>query len=99
MGIRVNAIAPGLIESPGQRGTNTDEEITEKVKAIPLQRIGQPRDIGDAVLSIVTTRWWRIFLEWLDAVCWGWSDFGQTSPTRQGLAHGRFYPTGYRSPI
>ena len=54
MGIRVNAIAPGLIESPGQRGTNTDEEITEKVKAIPLQRIGQPRDVGDAVAFLAS---------------------------------------------
>ena len=54
MGIRVNAIAPGMIESPGQRATNTDDEIAEMVKAIPLGRIGQPRDIGDAVAFLVS---------------------------------------------
>ena len=54
MGIRVNAIAPGMIESPGQHATNTEEEIAERVKAIPLQRIGQPRDIGDAVAFLAS---------------------------------------------
>ncbi len=54
MGIRVNAIAPGMTESPGQRGTNTDEQITEAVKAIPVGSIGQPRDIGDAVTFLVS---------------------------------------------
>ena len=54
MGIRVNAIAPGMIDSPGQRLTNTDEEIAERVKAIPLRRIGQPRDVGDAVAFLVS---------------------------------------------
>ena len=54
MGIRVNAIAPGMIDSPGQHATNTEEEIAERVKAIPLQRIGQPRDIGDAVAFLAS---------------------------------------------
>ena len=54
MGIRVNAIAPGMIDSPGQHSTNTEEEISERVKAIPLQRIGQPRDVGDAVAFLAS---------------------------------------------
>ena len=54
MGIRVNATAPGTIESPGVHGSQSDEEIAEKVKAILLGRIGQPRDIGDAVVSLVS---------------------------------------------
>ncbi len=54
MGIRVNAIAPGMIEPPGQHSTNTDEEITEMTKAISAGRIGQPRDIGDAVAFLVS---------------------------------------------
>ena len=54
MGIRVNAIAPGMIESPGVHGSQSDEEIAEKVKAIPLGRIGQPRDIGDALVFLVS---------------------------------------------
>ena len=52
--IRVNAIAPGMIESPGQHLSNTDEQIKEAVKAIPVGRIGQPRDIGDAVAFLVS---------------------------------------------
>ena len=54
MDIRVNAIVPGMIESPGVHGSQSDEEIAEKVKAIPLGRIGQPRDIGDAVVFLVS---------------------------------------------
>ncbi len=54
MGIRVNAIAPGMIDSPGQRATTTDEERAERVKAIPLGRIGQPSDIGDAVAFLAS---------------------------------------------
>ena len=54
MGIRVNAIAPGMIESPGQHISNTDEEIAERIKAIPLGRIGQPRDVGDAVAFLAS---------------------------------------------
>ena len=59
MGIRVNAIAPGMIESPGSRLSQieigqSDEERAERIKAIPLGRIGQPRDIGDAVVFLVS---------------------------------------------
>ena len=59
MGIRVNAIAPGMIESPGNRLSQieigqSDEERAERIKAIPLGRIGQPRDIGDAVVFLVS---------------------------------------------
>ena len=59
MGIRVNAIAPGMIESPGNRLSQietgeSDQERAERIKAIPLGRIGQPRDIGDAVVFLVS---------------------------------------------
>ena len=47
-GITVNAILPGTILSDGLRdlGMNLDEAAT----AIPLQRLGDPRDIGHAAL-------------------------------------------------
>src|SRR5664279_172400 len=47
-GITVNAILPGTILSDGLRdlGMNLDEEAA----AIPLQRLGDPRDIGHAAL-------------------------------------------------
>ena len=59
MGIRVNAIAPGMIEAPGNRLSQietgeSDQERAERIKAIPLGRIGQPRDIGDSVVFLVS---------------------------------------------
>ena len=59
MGIRVNAVAPGMIESPGNRLSQietgeSDQERAERIKAIPLGRIGQPRDIGGAVVFLVS---------------------------------------------
>ena len=59
MGIRVNSIAPGMIESPGNRLSQietgeSDQERAERIKAIPLGRIGQPRDIGGAVVFLVS---------------------------------------------
>ena len=78
MGIRVNAIAPGMIESPGVHGSQSDEEIAEKVKAIPLGRIGQPRDIGDAAVFLASDaagytlrghsagQWWPIAIMMTD---------------------------------
>ena len=46
--IRVNAIAPGMIDSVLTRGVPA--EVMEKfVKRIPLKRIGQPSDIANMV--------------------------------------------------
>jgi 3-oxoacyl-[acyl-carrier protein] reductase len=47
-GITANAIAPGIIETP------LFETITDKVKddlkrSVPVQRIGQPSDVAEAV--------------------------------------------------
>jgi len=46
-GIRVNAIAPGLTDTAQPRHGNTEEEIAERVKTIPIARLGQPSDIAD----------------------------------------------------
>ena len=54
MGIRVNAVAPGSIDSPGWHTTNPDEDIADRVMGIPLRRVGQPRDIGDAVAFLAS---------------------------------------------
>ena len=47
-GIRVNAIAPGIIETELLRQTHGDEGIAKIAEGVPLG-IGQPRDIGLAV--------------------------------------------------
>ena len=45
-GIRVNAIAPGLTDTAQPRYGNTDEELAEMAKAMPLGRMGRPDEIA-----------------------------------------------------
>ena len=50
--IRVNSIAPGIIDTDMNKELN-EEEISEIRKEIPLQRIGQPQDIAKCVSWLV----------------------------------------------
>jgi NAD(P)-dependent dehydrogenase (short-subunit alcohol dehydrogenase family) len=45
-GIRVNAIAPGLTDTAQPRYGNTDDELAEMAKALPLGRMGRPEEIA-----------------------------------------------------
>lgn len=47
-GIRVNAVAPGLIESKMTAGL----DIKEMKKSIPLNRLGQPDDVAECVVFL-----------------------------------------------
>jgi len=49
-GIRVNAIAPGLTDTAQPRYGNTDDELAEMAKLVPLGRMAQPEEI--AALSV-----------------------------------------------
>ena len=49
-GIRVNAIAPGLIDTDITQGKLSDELKAEIVRAIPMGRLGQPMDVARACL-------------------------------------------------
>jgi 3-oxoacyl-[acyl-carrier protein] reductase len=54
-GINVNAVAPGFIQTP------MTDVLTEKVKEelrrlIPMDRLGQPGDVAEAVLFLVSER-------------------------------------------
>lgn len=50
-GITANVVAPALVDTPLFRGLT--EEVQERlVKTIPVQRIGTPEDIGNAVLFL-----------------------------------------------
>jgi len=58
-GIRVNAICPGIIQTPLSSGQSVDEAEAEAFfekfrKRIPLRRIGQPEDVADAVLFLAS---------------------------------------------
>lgn len=49
--VRVNAVAPGLIDTPWTREFT---QIAEKVReSTPLRRVGTPEDIAEAVYSMV----------------------------------------------
>lgn len=48
-GITVNAIAPGIVETPLLL-SYTDEQRERLAKTVPMERIGQPDDIARAVL-------------------------------------------------
>ncbi|SDM82306.1 SDR family NAD(P)-dependent oxidoreductase [Nonomuraea jiangxiensis] len=59
-GIRVNAISPGTIDTPGLDGAiSADTEQGKQVKEylvsrIPLGRIGQPEDVADVALFLAS---------------------------------------------
>jgi NAD(P)-dependent dehydrogenase (short-subunit alcohol dehydrogenase family) len=53
-GIRSNIIHPGIIETPLQAPYLNDELRAEFKTAIPIGRIGQPRDIANAALFLAS---------------------------------------------
>ena len=54
-GIRVNAIAPGVIDTPMTTALTSDEErIQRQIEAIPLRRVGEPADIAEASLFLLS---------------------------------------------
>ena len=58
-GIRVNAVAPGLIESDMSTKMSKvygEEKMRDVFESIPLGRFGIPRDIGDMVVFLVSSK-------------------------------------------
>lgn len=51
-GIRVNAIAPGTIETAGARAAMSDEARAYRLQRSPLGKLGTPADIAEAVLYL-----------------------------------------------
>lgn len=53
--IRVNAVAPGPIESPGaaKQLWNTPDAVERITEMVPLKRWGTPREVADAVAFLV----------------------------------------------
>lgn len=48
-GIRVNSLEPGWIDTPGERRHNTEQEIVERGRTLPMKRLGTPEEIAKAV--------------------------------------------------
>jgi 3-oxoacyl-[acyl-carrier protein] reductase len=53
-GVRVNAIAPGPIETPMMGSALTQQQKDAYAKSIPLNRLGQPQDIGNAAVFLAS---------------------------------------------
>jgi 3-oxoacyl-[acyl-carrier protein] reductase len=52
--VRVNAVAPGRIDTPRVRATYTDSEWAAAAKGIPLGHAGQPEDVAEAVAYLAS---------------------------------------------
>lgn len=53
-GIRVNAIAPGLTDTAQPRYGNSDAELAEMAKALPLGRMGRPEEIAGLMVYLAS---------------------------------------------
>jgi NAD(P)-dependent dehydrogenase (short-subunit alcohol dehydrogenase family) len=54
-GLRVNAIAPGFIETPMSSWMHADAAtFAEYVERLPARRVGQPSEIADAALYLAS---------------------------------------------
>lgn len=55
-GIRVNAVAPGPVESPGaaKQLWSTAEAVNRITRSVPLGRWGLPREVADAVVFLAS---------------------------------------------
>ena len=53
--IRVNAVAPGAIDTPMNTPLKTDPKMLEKVTSlIPLRRLGKPEEVANAVAFLLS---------------------------------------------
>ena len=70
--INVNAIGPGIIDTPMAAGDVESEFRQRLIKGIPLRRIGTPRDIANAALFLASDEATYITGQCL-YICGGWS--------------------------
>lgn len=53
--VRVNSICPGMVDTPLiHRGTITEEQLAEDAKRYPLGRYGQPDDIANGAVYLLS---------------------------------------------
>lgn len=52
--IRVNAVCPGLIDTPMVRGTLSEEQIKGYEDSFPIPRMGRPEEVADLVAFLVS---------------------------------------------
>jgi NAD(P)-dependent dehydrogenase (short-subunit alcohol dehydrogenase family) len=58
-GIRANIVAPGPIDTPFWRSATTPDNVTDviaqRVKSIPLGRLGQPEDVAKVIVFLLSS--------------------------------------------
>jgi NAD(P)-dependent dehydrogenase (short-subunit alcohol dehydrogenase family) len=52
--VRVNAVAPGSVPTPGALGLNSEEEYARRTRTIPLRRLGKAEDSAEAVAFLLS---------------------------------------------
>ncbi len=55
-GIRVNSIAPGFIDTKMTRNNNSKDSLKKIIKKIPIGRLGNPKDIANLVLFLLSSK-------------------------------------------
>jgi len=53
-GIRVNAVAPGLTDTAQPRHGNSEAELAERARTIPIPRMGTPEETAEAVAFLLS---------------------------------------------
>lgn len=53
-GIRVNALAPGSVPTPGAVGLNDKAEYERRARTIPLRRLGHEDDVAEAAVFLLS---------------------------------------------
>ena len=56
IGITVNAVCPGLVDTPMARDTTSKEELEKFISSFPIKRIGLPEEIGDLVVFLCSDK-------------------------------------------
>ena len=52
-GIRINAISPGITDTPQPRGHRSQADLDAAAAANPMGRIGEPEDMAEAALFLM----------------------------------------------
>lgn len=53
-GINVNAVCPGIIDTPMVRANVTDERLDAVVRSIPFGRLGRPQEVAELIVFLVS---------------------------------------------